>query len=72
MKPVDVTFDDEEIVYNNILEVANVKNRPKIDIGDNVRVRIKERGLLRDINQSSAKRFTRILTNKVDTISLTG
>ena len=55
MKPVDVTFDNEEIVYDNILEVANVKNRPKIDVGDSVRVRIKERGFVKGYKPKFSK-----------------
>ena len=55
MKPIDVTFDNEEIVYQNILKAATVKNRPKIEIGDSVRVRIKERGFVKGYKPKFSK-----------------
>ena len=55
MKPIDVTFENEELVYQNILNAATVKNRPKIDIGDDVRVRIKERGFVKGYKPKFSK-----------------
>ena len=61
MKPVDVTFDNEEIVYDNILQVANVKKRPKIDVGDSVRVRIKERGFVKGYKPKFSKAIHKVI-----------
>lgn len=61
MKPVDVTFENEEVVYQNILNVATVKNRPKIDIGDDVRVRIKERGFVKGYKPKFSKTIHKVI-----------
>jgi NCAIR mutase (PurE)-related protein len=61
MKPVDVTFENEEVVYQNILNAATVKNRPKIDIGDDVRVRIKERGFVKGYKPKFSKTIHKVI-----------